>query len=593
MGSGKTDSIQVVVIYKSEGGTAPRERGASPALSPAAVLRSRARAARPGRKALPLAPGQGREEDVKDLWVVNGYGLAVSPDALKLLSQDPRVEAVFENFQVQTPELLPLSEGILDEDPANWGLEKTGASQVWDLFGLTGRGVRIGHLDTGVDAGHPDLQGKIAAWAEFDADGALVPGSRPHDNGLHGTHTAGTLVGGSAGGGPVGVAPDARLISAKVLGAAGGTLLQVLAGMQWVLDPDNDPATDDGAHILNMSLGAAGRYEVFDVLVDRLLDAGVLPVFAIGNGGKDLTTAPANSPRALGVGATTADDRVAVFSGSGETLWQGQKYLKPEIAAPGYGIRSAIPGGGYRSASGTSMAAPHVAGAAALILQARPGMAPEDLQKLLRETAADIGAPGVDARSGAGRLDVLSAVSRAAGVAVLTGATRAPQGPIPALIRVKDAQGNYIKTLRADSQTGRFQLSLSRGEYTVEGLFGAANVRKTVRVSESSATQLDLFFDGAASDVENLLVFPNPFKPARGDRRMTFFGLPEGSVVQIYSLSGELVKELKGFAAGEHEWDAANDNGEPVAAGLYFYVARARRDAGGWDQTTGKVAVIR
>ncbi len=530
--------------------------------SPAAALRAQTSR----RTALSLASDA---RNVKDLWIVNGYAMDASSASIEALSKNPDVE-VLENFEVRTPE-THVESVAKSAAMENWGLATIGAQAAWSAFGVTGRGVRIGHLDTGVDASHPDLQGKIAAWAEFDGDGNRVA-SAPHDSGIHGTHTAGILVGGSASGAPIGVAPGAKLISGLVLNGTSGTLLQVLAGMQWVLDPDGDPSTDDGAQVLSMSLGAPGQYTVFQTITDRLLAAGVLPVFAVGNEGPGNADAPGNCVGAMSVGATMYSDQIAPFSGGG--------------------IPSSIPGGLYQTMSGTSMATPHVAGAAALLLEANPALTVSQLRDALTSTAVDLGDPGADVRFGAGRLDVPAALAAVTQRSIVKGSAQGQGQPVAASILVKDGNGRVVRTVRADSATGRFEVSLAQGEYVLDASYGQARgVQKNVSLGRASVVTVDFSFSSASS-LDNLLVYPNPFRPGR-NAAMTFDGLPSDTKVTVYTLSGEKVSEVSVSGSGQALWNGKNNSGETVASGAYFFMASHYDTENGWEQKKGTLAVLK
>jgi subtilisin family serine protease len=580
LAAARVEARQVIVIARAASSSplaAAHGRFASPALA----LRAAA-ASRPAAQA--LVPGA---RNVKDLWIVNGYALDASEASLADLAKNPNVE-VLDNFSVRTPEVTPLA-APRNSAMENWGLAKIGAQTAWNGFGVTGRGVRIGHLDTGVDASHPDLQGKLAAWAEFDSNGNRVM-SAPHDSAIHGTHTAGTLVGGSASGAPIGVAPGAKLISGLVLNGGNGTLLQVLAGMQWVLDPDGNPATDDGAQILSMSLGASGQYTVFQNITDRLLAAGVLPVFAVGNAGPGNADAPGNCAGAMSVGATMYSDVIASFSGGGNVTWSGRSYVKPEISAPGYGIPSAIPGGLYQTLSGTSMATPHVAGAAALLFEAHPGLTVDQLKNALTSTAVELGAPGQDVRFGAGRLDVAAALAAVTERSVVQGFAEGQGQPVAASILVKNVHGQVLRSIRSDSSTGRFEVSLDQGAYVLEASFGQnRGVARTVTLAKGAVVTVNFAFS-ASSGLDNLLAYPNPFRPGKDDH-MTFDGVPEDTKVTVYTMSGEKVKEFGG--AGQIQWDGKNDAGETLAAGAYYFLASRYDGDRGWEHKKGMVAVLK
>jgi serine protease AprX len=238
---------------------------------------------------------------------------------------------------------------------SNWALAATGATQLW-ASGLRGQGVRIGHLDTGVDASHPELQGKVAAFVAVGEDG-IPRASQPYDSGGHGTHTAGLLVGNK-----VGLAPDARLVSALVLPGGSGTLAQVLGGLDWVLGQN--------VQVVSMSLGLEGTWPEFAPVIERMKQMGVLPVFAIGNSPKS-TASPGNLPGVLGVGAVDQNNQVPAFSSHGTVRWAAPYNVvihKPDLVAPGLEVLSAIPGGGYQAMSGTSVSTAVAAGSAALLL---------------------------------------------------------------------------------------------------------------------------------------------------------------------------------------------------------------------------------
>ena len=325
------------------------------------------------------------------LWLDQSIYLPLTPVQARALAALPFVTDVFENFKVQIPKpqravALSASAAAAGEP---WHLAKIGAPQAW-AAGFKGQGIKIGHLDSGIDPSHPQLNGKLAAFAEFNAEGDRV-NSQPHDSTDHGTHTAGLLVGDT-----VGVAPSAKVISALVLPNNEGTFAQVIAGMQYVLDPDNNADTDDGADVVNMSLGIPGTYDEFIVPVQNMLKAGVVPVFAIGNFGpaSSSTGSPGNLPDAVGVGAVDQNGNVSSFSSRGPVAWTGKingVFTKPDIAAPGQDITSAIPGGKYGAKSGSSQASPIAAGAVALLLSAKPGSSVDAIKNALYTSASNAG----------------------------------------------------------------------------------------------------------------------------------------------------------------------------------------------------------
>ena len=294
---------------------------------------------------------------------------------------------------------------VLDRSTA-----QIGAPAAWQA-GLDGRGVKVAVLDTGVDAGHPDLAGRIASAHNFSASEDTV------DRFGHGTHVAATVAGSGAasGGSRKGVAYGAQLLIGKVLDDSGsGYESDIIQGMQW--------AVAEGAKVVNMSLGgsATDGTDPMSVAVDEISAAtGALFVVAAGNEGKDSTVGtPGAAPGALTVGAVDRTDGLADFSSRGPRL--GDLGLKPEITAPGVGIVAARAAGTtmgdpvdeqYTAASGTSMATPHVAGAAALLAQQHPEWTGGKIKEALVSTARTAADQSVYAQ-GAGRVDLARATTQ-------------------------------------------------------------------------------------------------------------------------------------------------------------------------------------
>ncbi|MER6910881.1 S8 family serine peptidase [Streptomyces sp. NPDC000594] len=296
---------------------------------------------------------------------------------------------------------------------------RIGAPAAWSA-GLDGTGVTIAVLDTGVDARHPDLAGRVAAARNFtDAPGT-------EDRYGHGTHVASIAAGtGVRSGRHRGIAPGARLLNAKVLDdSGGGEDSGIIAGMEW--------AVAQGADVINMSLGGQDTPEVdpLEASVNALTErTGVLFAVSAGNGGPDAGTvgSPGSADAALTVGAVDDDDRLADFSSTGPRI--GDEAVKPDVTAPGVDTTAAsAPGSllarevgegpaGYLSLSGTSMAAPHAAGAAALLKQKHPGWRADRLKAVLTGSARDGGHTAF--QQGTGRI----AVDRAIGQRVVADRT--------------------------------------------------------------------------------------------------------------------------------------------------------------------------
>jgi Subtilisin-like serine proteases len=283
-----------------------------------------------------------------------------------------------------------------------------GAPAAWQA-GYDGTGVTVAVLDTGIDDDHPDLAGQVVGRANF-TEGE----EDERDLSGHGTHVASTIAGtGAASGGRSrGVAPGAKLLDGKVCVRFGCAESWILAGMQW--------AAEQGAAVVNMSLGGWDTPEVdpLEAAVETLTERyGTLFVIAAGNEGEDGTiSSPASADAALAVGAVDRDDDLARFSSRGPRTGDGG--LKPDLTAPGVEILAARSGDAfpdepdpYVAASGTSMAAPHVAGAAAILAQHRPRWRGPELKAALMASAVPHPELSVYAQ-GAGRVDVARAVAQ-------------------------------------------------------------------------------------------------------------------------------------------------------------------------------------
>ncbi|MFI9488543.1 S8 family serine peptidase [Promicromonospora sp. NPDC052451] len=295
----------------------------------------------------------------------------------------------------------PVSVDLADSVP------QVRAPQVWDM-GFDGQGVTVAVLDTGVDASHPDLAGRISEERNFTDEVDAT------DHFGHGTHVAATIGGSGTGNGAPGVAPGTTLVSGKVLDDDGnGTITSILEGMEW--------AASSGADVINMSLGTKvpddGRGPL-SAAVDTLTEQyGSLFVVAAGNSGPNTIGTPASASLALTVGAVDKADTLAGFSSTGPRV--GDSAVKPEISAPGVDVLAARAAGTtmgtpaddlYTTASGTSMATPHVAGAAALLQQANPDWTDEQLKAGLVGSATE-GSYRVE-KGGSGRLDIEHAVDQ-------------------------------------------------------------------------------------------------------------------------------------------------------------------------------------
>ncbi len=354
------------------------------------------------------------------------------------LSNQPEVDRVLSNPYLRpTPELMGETRGtaVAPTSP-DWNLTILGADRVWRELGVRGAGIIIGQSDSGVDWTHPELQDSYRGREGNHDYNWLDPwygDPEPRDQGGHGTHTLGSVLGNN-----VGVAPDAEWFACANLQRNLGNPAYYLDCMQFMLAPfpaNGNPLTNGrpelGAHILNNSWGCPG-FEGCDPLtfqsgVAALRDAGVFVVVSAGNDGL-IGCETVSSPLAVydevfTVGAHNSAGFVTEFSSRGPVTVDGSNRVKPDILAPGAEVLSAYPGGTYEYADGTSMAGPHVAGVVALMWSANPALIGEIEQtaQILRETAQpytgtiDCGDSNVipNNTAGYGLVDAFTAVERA------------------------------------------------------------------------------------------------------------------------------------------------------------------------------------
>jgi len=346
------------------------------------------------------------------LWVINGVAFAASSGVIRELAAFPGVESIRLDATVSIPEPT-FGTATLPE----WNVNVIRAPQLWSM-GFTGNTVVVASMDTGVDLNHPDLQsrwrGGTNSW--YDPNGQHAT---PHDSNGHGTQTMGVIVGGHAGGTTIGVAPDAKWIAIKIFNDLGIAAYSAIhQGFQWLIDPDNNANTDDAPDVVNNSWGldnVNSCFPEFQEDIQALRASNIAVVFSAGNSGpySSTSTSPANNPGSFAVGAVDAATTITSFSSRGPSACDGSSY--PEVVAPGVNIRTTdLTFGGvfpdsYAAVSGTSFAAPHIAGALALLVSAFPGLEIEDLEHALKTSALDLGISGRDNSYGYGLIDVLAA----------------------------------------------------------------------------------------------------------------------------------------------------------------------------------------
>ncbi len=414
----------------------------------------------------------GHAGDVRAFWIFNGLAASLDYQATIQLAS---LEDVFfiraENtYQLEPPPIESEDEPQLG-DSVEWNIARIRADLAWDALRITGAGVVVANIDTGVDWLHPALRTRYRGydpnglynhqcnWFDATGQGAVYP----VDYNGHGTHTMGTAVGANG----IGVAPEATWIAVRAFDNQGSAAESWLhAAFQWILDPG--PGCTPPDIVSNSWSSSLGGTEAFRPDVSALQAAGIFAPFAAGNNGPSPSSvgAPASYPEAFAVGSIASNDAVANSSGRGPSIWFDGILTKPDIAAPGVNVLSSLPGGTYGLASGTSMATPHVAGVAALILQAKPDASISQIETVMKQTAYPLGNPIPNNDSGWGRLDAYASLVSILDAGVLSGTvTDAGSGsPLAgariaatpfftgsATIVTTDAQGDYAVSLAPDS----------------------------------------------------------------------------------------------------------------------------------------------
>lgn len=342
---------------------------------------------------------------------INAITAELPEEEIARLKQDPSVAYVVDNIKFT---LIRPAEPI-SAPPAeyvdSWGVLRIG-SNVAAARGFKGAGIKVAVVDSGIDYNHPDLKDNYRGGYNFVANNSDTYDDDPQS---HGTHVAGIIAARDNGTGVVGVAPEASLYAVKVFSAtAGGDMDTVVAGIEWAIQNKMD--------VVNLSIGYSGDiYSIYPAyfkplkdVCDKAYQSGIVLVAAVGNDNREIISVPAAFDSVIAVAATDQNDQRAMFKPP-----QASSYgAKVELATPGTFIKSTVSGGGYAFLSGTSQAAPHVAGAAAVLLSAGiadtngDGSRADEVRARLDATAKDLGDPGRDKYFGWGLVDLAAATAQ-------------------------------------------------------------------------------------------------------------------------------------------------------------------------------------
>ncbi|MFI6254581.1 carboxypeptidase regulatory-like domain-containing protein [Micromonospora zamorensis] len=449
------------------------------------------------------------------LWVVNAVRVHDADAALAAeLAARPEVKMVRAGQTFAVPTVTPATAQAA-VDGLEWNIARIGADRVWSQYGTRGEGIVVANIDTGVQFDHPALVGQYRGnlgdgrfehdYNWFDLYQSCA-GNAPCDTNGHGTHTMGTMVG-DDGTNHIGVAPGSRWIAAKGCQSTGCDLFGLLYSAAFVLGPfdrnGENPRPDLAPHIVNNSWGSdIANDPFFEEVVQSWIQVGIMPVFSAGNDGPSCGSAgsPADYLNSYAVAAFDVNNAIADFSSRGAV---GAAEIKPDVAAPGVAVRSSVFGGRYETYDGTSMAAPHVAGAVALLWAAAPALIGDlpGTRKVLDDTAVDVpdttcgGTADDNAVWGEGRLDVYAALGRAprGGFGTVTGTVRSG-GAVLRDVTVNVSGGPRVaRTVRTDA-SGRYTVAVPAGTYEVSAApFGYSTASVSGRVvSAGASTTTDL-----------------------------------------------------------------------------------------------------
>ena len=366
--------------------------------------------------------------NIKSRWLVNLVGFSASPDQLALIADMPEVASMFFDSPWEFEKAMVVSPSMARPDGREPGHTAINADRLWAM-GYTGFG-GVGFVaDTGVDPYHPAINhkfagfdGRASAWYGFRSDDTF-----PYDCDDHGTHVTGTVMGvDRTTNDTIGVAPRAHWLGGAILCGLG--TVDNIGAFEWAIDPDGDPNTfEDRPTVINNSwrdpsiTDECASDNPYPIALENMLAAGISVIFSAGNSGPEpaTITPPHNYNAGLvntfAIGALNGNSsalQIAGFSSRGPAICLRDSVpldIKPEVSAPGESVRSSIIGGGYANFSGTSMAAPHVAGAILLLNEAFPDLTGEELQLALYFSARDLGDPGEDNTYGRGIIDVEAA----------------------------------------------------------------------------------------------------------------------------------------------------------------------------------------
>ncbi|MCG8351424.1 MAG: S8 family serine peptidase [Chloroflexales bacterium] len=439
---------------------------------------------------------QGVAQKVKeiDLFATfNGFSITATSQVITALRGWEQVRSIALDEPVQLHQPMP-GQTLPIINAVEWNIAKIGADRVQNELAIDGSGIVVGNMDSGVRATHEALAGNYRCSGGSDANcwlDAVNDRASPYDDNGHGTHTMGTAV----GSGGIGVAPGAQWIACKAFNSGGGgSQTDILECFDWFLAPGGDSA--NAPDVVNNSWGNSnGSNTAYQESVTNWINAGIYPSFSNGNNGPSCRTvgAPASYTNSVGVGATDNNDTIASFSSRGSSPFDNT--IKPDLSAPGVNVRSAYNSNdsSYTSLNGTSMAAPHVSGLVALLLDANESLTIDQLTANMRDNALAISSSSCSSSGvpnnvyGWGRIQAYESVQEALG----TPPPPPPPPPdtppaAPSDLNASTVSGSQINLAWTDNATNEegFRIERCTG-------FGCSNFSEVASVGANATSYSD------------------------------------------------------------------------------------------------------
>lgn len=497
---------------------------------------------------------KGNVKSYESFFIINCVNLVARKSVIVELAKRDDVEKIIENkvIKVEKPEkneIIRMSRSAYDIH-IPWNLEAINAYKAQRYTKDCNNEVVVGIIDSGVDSTHRAISknyrgndSSLAAYSWYNTitgkDGSQ---EKPYDDRGHGTHVCGTILG-SKENALLGVAPKAKWIGVKVFDQDGETdNVKLLKAGQWIMAPNGDPTK--APKVVNNSWGGNSNDGFFQEIVKKWREAGIFPVFSAGNvgpfndGGDDSIGTPGAYPESYAVGAIRKDEHIAKFSLRGKSSYTNK--IKPDIVAPGVNILSCIPGEKYTIYTGTSMAAPHVTGVIALMLQVNPNLTVDQIENILNETALPLKDEYYTTTPnngyGYGKVNAVSAVQLAMG----------------------QEKGKDIKKDNIAILSGRL---LAHGQDTQAPVISHNPINK-IFTTYKTTFDVDAKDNTGVKSVKLLLDLGNGYKSYD-------LGLKRGNKVDGYYSTNIPVETFKGISAGKYYIEVSDINDKVTKTPVY------------------------